>query len=103
MTPKIVRRQSVTASSQYAKTVRTMVPITGTATRRGSARPLETAMALPTVTRMATPSAIRRKVEMSSSILGSSTMMEAPSSAPVRLLRPPMMMASRNRMVSSKL
>ncbi|KAG1579056.1 hypothetical protein G6F46_015710 [Rhizopus delemar] len=58
---------------------------------------------LPTVTRMATASAISRQVPMSSSILGSSTMMDAPSRAPVRLLRPPMMMASRNRMVSSKL
>ena len=103
MAPKMVRRQSVTASSQYENTASAMVPMTGTASLRASVRPRATAMAPPTVTTTATPSAISRKVAMSSSILGSSTMMAAPSSAPVRLLRPPMMMASRNRMVSSKL
>ena len=82
MAPKMVRRQSVTASSQYENTASAMVPMTGTASLRTSVRP-RAAMAPPTVT-TATPSAISRKVAMSSSILGSSTMMAAPSSAPVR-------------------
>ena len=48
MAPKMVRRQSVTASSQYEKMASTIVPITGTATLRGSVRPFEMATALPT-------------------------------------------------------
>jgi hypothetical protein len=40
---------------------------------------------------------------MSASRLGSITTISAPISEPMRVLRPPMITASRNRMVSSKL
>jgi len=99
----MLSRQSVTDSSQNEKAASRIVPTTGTAMRRQVVRPDDTDTTAPTVSNTATEDAITRKVPISSSILGRSTMIEAPNIAPVRVFRPPMMMASRNRIVSSKL
>ena len=80
-----------------------MVATSGTSTPRTVERFLASMKAEPITPSTAAATAILRNNSMSASKLGSMTTISAPSKAPERVLRPPMMTASRNRMVSSKL
>ena len=80
-----------------------MTDATGIATSRAVFSFLASSTPASTMPRMAAPVAMPRKRWMSDSRLGSVTTINAPSSGPLRVLRPPMMTASRNRIVSSKL
>ena len=99
----MLSRQSVMESSQKAKPASAIVPTTGIAIARGVVIFLMTPTTAPTVISVANTLATMRNSSRSSSSLGKITMMAAPSSAPERVLRPPMMTASRNSTVSSKL
>ena len=99
----MVRRQSTMFSIRYDQKARPMVATSGMSTLRGEARFFASAMPEPITPSTAAATAIWRNRAMSDSRLGSITTMIAPRIAPTRVLRPPMITASRNRMVSSKL
>jgi len=79
------------------------VATTGTITPRTVLRPRTSAMTEPITTSTAAATAILRNNSISASRLGSMTTISAPISAPERVFRPPMIIASRNMMVNSKL
>ena len=80
-----------------------MVATSGTITPRTVERFFASMKAEPITPSTAAPTAILRNNSMSDNRLGSMTTIRAPISAPERVLRPPMMTASRNKIVSSKL
>ena len=80
-----------------------MTDVTGTITSRQVFCRLASKIAAMTTPSIAAPVAIPRNKLMSESRLGSVTTISAPSSGPLRVLRPPMITASRKRIVSSKL
>jgi len=103
MSPKIDSRQSVIDVSTNDSTASATLPTTGIATRPGVDRPRATNTAAPIETSTASATETTRNSSTSSSSLGRITMMAAPSSEPLRVLRPPMITASRNITVNSKL
>ena len=101
MNPKIVRRQSTMLSRKNEKTARPTVPITGTDILRQVVMPRAMEIADMITIRTARITMTSRNSASSSSSLGNRTMIAAPSRDPMRDLRPPMITASRNRMLSS--
>ena len=79
------------------------VPITGTKVDWIDVRFLLTAMTAPMNIAAASVDDTIWNVPKSSSNLGSNTMIAAPRMDPDRVLRPPMIVASRNKTVNSKL
>ena len=103
MAPKILKRQSVMFSSQREKIASAIVPMTGAKTFLRVVIPFDRATAEPRATKTARAIDTILKRLISSSNFGKRTIITAPKIAPRRDLRPPMMIPSKNKTVSSLL